>query len=189
MENTNPLPYLLLAGGRQSPHPRSASRLGSIPQSNPLLSFAPGGRDFNNWLSSYSHLVTPQQTGKERRSRLYVSHVFNFKGRQGQLVDFLQYGSVFRQTMNQDDFQVVSTIGSIVLSKACTSDSGKWPVGGGKDTAPHRSDGSFSKSGDHRHNTALCSVAPWACQECGQGGGGPAFATWGSSPICHALYL
>ena len=38
---------------------------------------------------------------------------------------FRQYGSVFRQTMNQDDFQVVSPIGSIALSKACTSDSGK----------------------------------------------------------------
>ena len=38
---------------------------------------------------------------------------------------FRQYGSVFRQTMNRNDFQVVSPIGSIALSKACTSDSGK----------------------------------------------------------------
>ena len=46
---------------------------------------------------------------------------------------FRQCGSVFQQNMNRDDFQVVSPISSIAMSKACTSDSGKWPVGGGKD--------------------------------------------------------
>ena len=38
---------------------------------------------------------------------------------------FRQCGSVFQQTMNRDDFQVVSPISSIAMSKACTSDSGK----------------------------------------------------------------
>ena len=47
---------------------------------------------------------------------------------------FRQYGSVFRQCMNWDDFQVVSHMGSIAVSKAWTSDSGKWLVGGGKDS-------------------------------------------------------
>ena len=32
---------------------------------------------------------------------------------------------VFQQNMNRDDFQVVSPISSIAMSKACTSDSGK----------------------------------------------------------------